>query len=270
MTNQEKINGRQWDLVNFCEQFWHEEKAFPSQEVIANNLSEHYMQGRDSSPGTVQAIYEQIEEDILRVRKFLDNRGISYVLRNEPVNGSKLQEGEGAALNSGSHRAAPNQLTDKQLAVAHTLLNPFDRRSLEGKLRELGVSPNTYYGWLKSEIFAQYMKRRSEELFGDTMPMAHSALMRNVIGGDVKSLKLFYEMTNRWQGVKSQDTGNLRAVIMQLIEVIQKHVNDPETLKAIARDFQQALDTQQAVNSAVNAAHSPIGNIYAEHIAIES
>lgn len=245
---QPKINVRQWDLITFCEQFWHENKTFPSYEEIASEVS-HYTKDL----AKIKTIYATITADIIRVRRHLENRGIKYLIRGEPEtplgSGSKPQNKAGEpGINTGVP-GSPNQLSDKQLAVALTLLNPFDRRSIETKLRELGVSPATYYGWMKSEIFSQYINRRAKELFGDTMPMAHAALMKNVISGDVKSLKLFYEMTGQWQGVRSNDVVNLRSAIAQLIEIIQRRIQDPDLLKSIAADFQFVLESANAAQT---------------------
>lgn len=216
-----KLTPRQWDLICFVEEFWHEYKAFPRLDVIKGKVF-----GYSSA--------EDVEEDIYlpHVRKRLTNRGIDYsvVLRDDD------DEYKPDTLKS--------RLSPEQLAAISVMLNPFDRRSLTKKLAELGIRESTLNGWMKSKRFSDYFKARSEELFSDGIPIAHSALMEKVADGDMKAIKLFYEVSGRHTGVNKQETANLKLVIARLIEIMQRHC-DTNTMMAITREIGVLMDASQ-------------------------
>lgn len=126
-------------------------------------------------------------------------------------------------------------LTHSQLALASCLLNPYDQRSRAQKLKDLGIQPITFNGWMKSDKFVNYLKEQSERMFGDMMPMAKDALLRKVLKGEVGAIKLYMEMQGEYS--KSEPAQDYRLLVNRLIEAIQRHVKDPATLQALAEDI---------------------------------
>ena len=127
-------------------------------------------------------------------------------------------------------------LTPNQLALANTLLDFSDLATPAQKLKRLGVAPRQYSAWLKQTAFKSYLKTRAEELFDDAMPEAHSALVRNLQNGDLPSLKLFYEISGRWSS-KTAGEVNIEFLMMRILDILYRHISDPEQLRAIADEL---------------------------------
>ena len=134
--------------------------------------------------------------------------------------------------------AAKNSVTPQQLAVANVMLDFSDRRSTKAKLETLGVSSQQYAGWLRSKNFQGYMRSRAEAMLGDSTHVAHTSLLKNVEGGDMKAISLFYEMTGRWSSKPASEV-NVEYLLIKVLETIQKHIADPDVLRAIATDLGQ-------------------------------
>lgn len=199
----------QWDLVCFCEEFWSEHRAFPSYKEIIKNVS---------GLTTDDEVNAQLYSDPVRVR--LKNRGVDYSV---------------ALKETDPDFVSPTRLSDKQLAVISTLLNPLDGRSQTKKLASLGVKPATFAGWMRGERFSGFFRARSEELFGDALPLAHESLVRKVADGDIRAIKLFYEVSGRYTGARKEETANLRLILAKLTEIIQHYVS-PEIMRQIIND----------------------------------
>lgn len=171
---------------------------------------------------------EEVEVELYTapVRVRLKNRGVAYE--------KQLKKSDPEYIN-------PSQLSDKQLAVINTLLNPFDRRSQNKKLAELGINPSTLYGWMKNKRFSQYYNDRAEEMFGpEGLPVAHEALMRKVAEGNLGAIKLFYEVSGRHTGVNKQEIANLKLVFARFTEILQRHVS-PDTMRTIVGELNAAM-----------------------------
>lgn len=136
-------------------------------------------------------------------------------------------------------------LTPEQLAVANKVLNLQDRRSLREKLEETGVSVQKYQIWRRNPTFMAYMQKRAEALFSDGKDSAYMNLMKNVEGGSLDAAKLFFEMTGIYNPKISVEL-NVDAIMVRVIEIIQRRVKDPATLEAIASDIDALVSGQSA------------------------
>lgn len=129
-------------------------------------------------------------------------------------------------------------LTPRQMAAASVMMNLVDRRSNEKKLRDLGISTEEWTNWTQDAKFAEYLRERSEVLIANSVHEAHVGLLRGVQQGNTASIKLYYELTGRYNPQEEQ-TVNIRLVIGRVLEAIQKHVRDPEKLNALAVEMSQ-------------------------------
>lgn len=130
-------------------------------------------------------------------------------------------------------------LSPEQLAVANSMLNLADRRSNRKKLDDFGISAAVYANWKKDPIYNAYLRQRSESMLGDAVSDVHLALIEAASNGDVSAMKLFYEITGRHTAGSQQDV-NVKTMLVTVIESVQKHVQDPALLQAIAADLQSA------------------------------
>lgn len=213
--NATELTARRWDLICYAEEFWHEYKAFPSYEEIKKNV-----EGFSNN----EEIESELYSPAVRIR--LTNRGVDYGVS---ANQDEIEQGKFKKLN-------PSRLSDKQIAVINTVLNYADTRSLQKKLLDLNVSPATYYGWKKQKRFADFMRARSEELFGDAMPEVHKSLAERASSGDIRAAKLFYEVSGRHTGINKEEVANMKLLLVRLIEVLQRHL-DPDTMRIVANEI---------------------------------
>ena len=133
-------------------------------------------------------------------------------------------------------------LSAEQLAAANVLLDFSDSRSQGAKLRSMGIPTTKYNNWLKNPHFVRYLRTRAEDLISGTQHEAHTALLRNIQRGNQRSIEYYNEMTGRYNP-RTEDTVNVALVLVRLVEVIQRHVKDPEVIKAIAAEFNEVVPT---------------------------
>jgi hypothetical protein len=130
-----------------------------------------------------------------------------------------------------------NFLTAEQIAAANLMLDYTDTRSQSAKLKSAGINTQTWNGWLADPIFNRYLRSRAESLLDQVgVAEAHTALLKQTARGNVQAIKLLYEVTGRHRDSTSL---NVEFFINRVVEIIQTHVKDPETLQGIAKDFQQ-------------------------------
>lgn len=206
-------------MICFAEQYWRTNKCFPSFGEFA---SEFGISQQDAMG--------ELKNEV--VRKHLTARGIDWEVET-PTETSANQRRSGKA----------KRLSDIQIAAVSTILNPADRRSVNAKLEGLGIPSSTYQGWKKSKLFMAYMTQQGEELFGENMPEVHNALTMRAIEGDTRAIKQLYEVSGRYRPGQNENIQNVKMMIIRLVEVIQRHVTDPEILAAIAKDVQEITET---------------------------
>lgn len=142
-----------------------------------------------------------------------------------------------------------DKFSARQMAAAATMLAYTDRRSDEKKLRDIGVTPREWAGWLQDEEFANYLRDRSERMATNSLHEAHLGLIRGMRSGNTASIKLFLEMQGRYNP-EQENAVNVRLLLHKFIEVIQRYVNDPLVLHNIARDL-SSIATDQSFGHAL-------------------
>lgn len=134
----------------------------------------------------------------------------------------------------------PQGITKEQLAAIVTVVNFEDRRSRATKLKELGITPQQWQGWLKQTAFKEFLHELSASNLSDAAYVANDALVRAMDRGDVNAIKYYGEITGRAQR-ESPQLQNIKIVLARVVESIQKHIKDPELLQAIGEDFERIL-----------------------------
>jgi hypothetical protein len=177
-TNQEFLEPWQRDVVNYVERIHSTTGAFPG------------------------------DSDILEYLRMLKHEEI-YLEHIDELKGNELFQ---ASMQARGIVEEGYFLTAKQLAAASIMLNLTDRRSDEKKLRDIGVSTEEFSTWMLNKHFAEYMRQRSENLIDNSMHMAHMGLLRGVNQGNTASIKLYYELTGRYNP-NAENEVNIRLVI---------------------------------------------------------
>lgn len=134
-------------------------------------------------------------------------------------------------------RNSTTLLTREQQAVIAALNNSRDNRSDVKKLSDLGVSARQFSGWMHSKRFTEHMRDSAENVLANSIADGHNALIRGVRKGDTNAIKLFFELTGRYNPAFENQV-NLQDFMIKVIEAIQKHVRDPLVLQALAGELQ--------------------------------
>lgn len=179
-----------------------------------------------------------------------------HLLKYEDVNKEQLDELKANSLFSASMEArgisSDNFLSARQLAAVATMLNLVDRRSDEKKLRDIGVSTEEFGAWMLNRTFAEYIRQRSELMLDNSTHQAHMGLLRGVQQGNTASIKLYYEITGRYNP-NAENEVNVRMVIGKVLEAIQRRVREPKVLNELAVELSQiAIEAGSPVAKSVN------------------
>lgn len=137
-------------------------------------------------------------------------------------------------------------LTATQMLVAQILTNPTDKRDLKTKLRSAGVTYPQYRAWMNSPEFGGYMRQITEGMLTDHLPDFNTALTKKALGGDLNAIKYVNELSGR-HDPNAQQLLDLQAIVQTLLEIIQRNVKDPETLKLIASEFSLAVNSKPTI-----------------------
>ncbi len=206
------------ELVKYYEIQWLTYKRVPTVAEVANHLNLSHI--------TVN--YYLTKRFV--VRKMLKERGIPFEEHTQ------------------------SELTQEQVAAAALVMNFADERPVSHKLSSIGVSSAQYYAWLKNPQFKNMVDMMAEENKLNVRPAAIAEFTKKVHAGDWPALKFYLEATGEF----AQEAPASDKIIPMLIEVIQKHVQDPATLMAIADDFKSIMqnktleyDSPQAIEGSV-------------------
>lgn len=132
---------------------------------------------------------------------------------------------------------ASSALTERQLICANTMLDLRDNRSQKKKLTELGIPTQTYEAWLRDPAYQSYIRARSENMLPDNQHESHLALLDRVRSGDVNAIKYFNEITGRFTPASAQPQINIGEMLMSVLEILQRHIKDPEVLSGVGEDL---------------------------------
>lgn len=172
---------------------------------------------------TNEKIAEDLKTTIVAVRKAWEKPEFRQALTSRGVD---LTPDDSASI-----------LNPTQVVLANILLNIHDKRSTREKLDTCGVSSQQFHAWMRQDAFAKYMRKRAEKAFDSHAYAAYNTVMAAVEGGDVNAAMKFFEM----QGIynpRIQVDVNIESVIVNLIEIVARHVKDPVALEAIATEIE--------------------------------
>jgi hypothetical protein len=128
-------------------------------------------------------------------------------------------------------------LTYEMTSTVAVLLDTTRVDSLRSRLRDVGVTYNTYQTWLKFAPFRNMIEAGADQMLSNSYVDMNRALVQQAVKGDVNAIKFAYELTGRYDP-NSKQVMEVNAVIASMVEIIQKHVTDQDTLSSIALDLQ--------------------------------
>lgn len=200
-----KLSDAEIRVLSYVEQLFWETGRLPSQAAVVEGLDPL------SSLKTRNLVKRAWEKE--RFQKALEDRGLEF----------KTDE---------------KVLSPKQIVLVNMLLNVGDKKSLRQKLELLKVTMIQYNAWLRDPAFHQYLTMRTEQLFNHSDHEAYKSLIEQVMNGDTQAMKLFFEMRGIYNPRVTVDI-NIETVVYRLVEIVGKHVRDPQVLQAIATEVEE-------------------------------
>jgi hypothetical protein len=201
---EDSLTDKELSILAMMEQIYWQTGRLPSKEMVVERLDP--FQGPAAKARVTATFNKQ------RFQDALEKRGLEY------KNDTEL-------------------LTPKQLVLVNMLLNVEDKKSLRQKLELLGITSAQYQAWLRDPGFHSYLTMRTEQLFEHSDHEAYKSLLQAVMRGDTAAMKLFFEMRGIYNP-RIDVNINIETVVYKLIEIVGKHVKDPNLLQAIAKDVE--------------------------------
>jgi hypothetical protein len=146
---------------------------------------------------------------------------------------TKLQN----ALESRGIRTTKNpNLTLRQEMLLQAYLSPLNLKPIQTIAKQLKISTNELDGWLRQKEFAGAMSAKSADNLKTYIPMADKALGDLVQQGDMKAIQFLNQLTGRFDpNAKAQL--DLPAILLQIQDIVLRHVIDPAVKRNIAREL---------------------------------
>ncbi len=199
-------------VLSFIEQTFWEQGGIPSNEIVKDKLG---------------ITLKRIDEcwKLASFRKALIARGINF---------SSL-EADNAILNP------------HQIILANFLMNTADKRSFRQKCEAASVTVQQANGWMRQIPFQNYLRKRAEELFKSTDPVAYLSLIQNIERGNMDAIKMFFEMRGIYSP-KTQVDVNLDSIMMRVVEILSRFLT-AEQLQAAAQELEGVLPQKSLASS---------------------
>lgn len=129
----------------------------------------------------------------------------------------------------------PN-LTLRQETFLQAYLNPLNLLTPQVLAKRMKITLNELDGWMRQKEFAAAFAEKSEGNLKKYLPIADQALGQLVQQGDMKAITFLNQLTGRFDPNAKQNL-DVPALLMQVQDIILRHVLDPATKRNIAREL---------------------------------
>ena len=166
-------------LLPWFEQYWHENKKYPSSVDIIQKFA---------------LTVEQVE--LLNQSKFwllcLDRRGIA--------------------------RPDVHHLNEKQIAAIAILTNFGDLRNPVARLSQIGVSEEELNGWRSNPEFKRELQNRASEVLDNVAPDATVELAKAIKRGNFQAIKFYFEITGQAQSPEAINVKMAMQILVEAVQ----------------------------------------------------
>lgn len=129
----------------------------------------------------------------------------------------------------------PN-LTLRQETFLQAYLNPLNLKTPQVLAKQMKINLVELDGWMRQKEFAKAMSAKAQDNLEKYLPMADQALGQLVQQGDMKAITFLNQLTGRFDPNKAGSI-DIVSVMMQVQDVILRHVREPEVKRNIAREL---------------------------------
>ena len=211
--------------------------------------------------------YYNLNGSVLTEDLAFEKYGVPRAIVREALKDPDFQgalEEQGVVFKKAEGTWTNHSLTAKQLLVANSLMDMIDSRSDKKKLQDMGVSTAQYNAWLKDPIFKDYIHQRADQMMGEFKHEVSTALRDRIRAGDLKAIEYYNEMMGIYTRPRSNSYGlngmDVQAIIVEIIEIIDLRVLDPDIKVLVAEDLKNLITKRQLAQGIVQTA-SPVGEL---------
>ena len=129
----------------------------------------------------------------------------------------------------------PN-LTLRQETFLQAYLNPLNLLTPQVLAKRMKISLTELDGWMRQKEFGNAFATKAEENLKKFIPMADQALGQLVQNGDMKAITFVNQLTGRYDP-NARVNLDVPSLLMQVQDIILRHVKDPITKRNIAREL---------------------------------
>ena len=134
-------------------------------------------------------------------------------------------------------------LSEQQILALSVITNITSSASLKTRLERVGVPYYKFQGWLRQPAFASALRKTSEGLLQSAQALVDLKITEGAVNAkSLEWIKYFKEVNGSAPKQGPLDTGQLLRVV---VDIITKHVHDPEALRAIGGELAVYLPTFQ-------------------------
>jgi len=205
------LSSTEKEIINYYELEWFLRHRVPTYEDVVEYINRKYE--KDGKHHRLKHSALNYYFTRKNFTKALDNRGIPWQQHTQV------------------------ELTPTQVAAAVTMMNFADTRSNDEKLDQLGVTSTQYYAWLKDPTFKNAIDNLADQNLAHIRPTAIGEFTKKINQGDWNAIKYWLETTGE---LTSNDQPQSEQLLKMIVEIIQRHVKDPDTIVAIAQDIKLA------------------------------
>ena len=139
-------------------------------------------------------------------------------------------------------------ISPEQAIAIQLLSDPTDHRTLNVKLRQIGVSMPKYQNWMRQPLFAELLAKRSEDNLMDAVPVAMNRLIGKADSGDMRAIEKVLEISGR-HNPQQQEINSARQVVLTIVEAVLKHVSSPDEKNAILAELDAVMKRGAVMNA---------------------
>lgn len=127
-------------------------------------------------------------------------------------------------------------LTLRQEMYLQAYLSPLNLKTPQVLAKQMKISQTEIDGWLRQKEFAAAMSVKANDNLKTYLPIADQALGQLVQQGDMKAIQFLNQLTGRFDPNAKQNI-DIPAILMQVQDIILRHVLDPAVKRNIAREL---------------------------------
>lgn len=129
----------------------------------------------------------------------------------------------------------PN-LTLRQEQFLQAYLNPLNLLTPQVLAKRMKIGLAELDGWMRQKEFAAAFAAKSEDNLKKYLPLADQALGQLVQSGDMKAITFLNQLTGRFDP-NAKANLDVPALLMQIQDIVVRHVLDPVVKRNIAREL---------------------------------